>query len=209
MGRVISSGALMRSLMAAAVLSASALMGGVAWAQAGAAVKVFSPQPADNAIKPGLTVRYYSLKIRYIDEMLRFIKVRPGTPGPVISAINFPDKGPGANVMGTDQAELVGAVIDGLIKFDQPGVYQVAMVVNDGVQLKVGDNVILEKDWTGAPSEMTDEVSVTVAQAGWHQLHVMYFQRKGTAALEMYWKKPGQAGGLELVPAEAFAHISE
>ena len=197
-------------LIAAAVLAAMGLLSaGDVWAQGGAALKAYSPQPTPDALKPGLTVRYYTVKIRYMDELVRFVKSRPGTPGPVIAALDFADKGPGANVMGTKQPELVGAVIDGLIRFDQPGRYELAMVVNDGVHLHIGDRLVIEKDWDGMPSLMGDSVWVAIEQPGWYQLHVKYFQRKGTAALELYWKKPGQAGEVELVPAEAFAHIPE
>ncbi len=39
---------------------------------------------------------------------------------------------------------------------------------------------------------------------------MLYFQRKGTATLELYWKPPGQEDAdFVLVPAEAFAHIPE
>ena len=39
-------------------------------------------------------------------------------------------------------------------------------------------------------------------------LDLLYFERKGTSTLELYWKQPGdEDGGMALVPAEAFAHL--
>jgi PA14 domain len=209
MGRNISSFAVLRALATAALLAAAALTDTAAFAQAAGGIKIFSPQPAADVVKPGLTVRYYSPKLRYIDEFVRFVRIRPGTPGENIPALNYADKGHGANVLGTNQAEMVGAVIDGLIKFEEPGTYQFAMVANDLVRLQIGEALVIEKDWDGMPTQMGDSVNVAIAQPGWYRLHVMYFQRKGTAALELYWKRPGQMGNLQLVPAEAFAHIPE
>lgn len=49
---------------------------------------------------------------------------------------------------------------------------------------------------------------VTVERPGWYALYVLYFERKGTATLELYWKQPGdEAGAMAFVPAEAFAHL--
>ena len=43
---------------------------------------------------------------------------------------------------------------------------------------------------------------------GWYALHVLYFQRKGSYALELHWQRPDGAK-METVPAEAFAYLPE
>ncbi len=197
--------------LAAVMLVAALNAGGVAQAadRTVGGLKAFSPQPVERALKPGLTVRYLSPKIRFLDELVRFVKSRPGTPGQNIAALDFADKGPGAYVMGTREVEMVAAIIDGLIKFDQPGSYQFVMVANDLVQLNIGGQTIIEKDWDGMPSQLGEPVTVAIDQAGWYQLHVKYHQRKGTAALELLWTGPGLAGAFTVVPPQAFAHIAE
>lgn len=197
--------------VAATLVLGLGLAGGIAAAadRAVGALIAVSPQPTEKSVTAGLQVRYLSPKIRYIDELVRYIRSRPGTPGPVIAALDFGDKGPGAHVMGTKESEMVGAVVEGMIKFDRPGHYELCMAVNDLAQLHIGGQLVIEKDWDGLPTQLGDPVGVTVVDAGWYPLRVLYYQRKGTAALELLWKTPGQAGDYELVPASAFAHLAE
>ena len=210
MGRILARSGVVR-VLALACLTLAGLAGGGAvlptQAQAGE-IKPLAPQPPAEAIKPGLTVRYYGPKLRYLDEFVRFVRNRPGTPGDPIPALDFADKGHGAYVMGTKQAEMIGAVIDGMMKFDAPGTYEFAMVANDLVQFQLCDIPLIEKDWDGLPTQIGEAVTVTVPEPGWYKLHVKYFQRRGTAALELLWKKPGQTGDYAVVPAEVFAHLA-
>ncbi len=129
--------------------------------------------------------------------------------GEGIAAIDFPDLGPGAYVMGTKQAEKVGALIEGLVHFDVAGTYSMAMVINDVAQLEIGGELLIRKDWDGTPSRMGKSVAVAIEQPGWYPLQVVFYQRAGTAALQLFWKKPGQAGDVVVVPKEAYAHIAE
>ena len=206
----------MRALVRSATIGALAALAmtlgsaSTAWSQDGFhGLKPFTPQPADSALKPGLTVRYYNTKVRYLDELVRFISSRPGTPGEPLRALDYADKGPGAYVLGTDRPELVAAVIDGLMRFDTPGRYELAFVINDCIQFFLDGQMLFAKDWDGTPSLLWDSFFVNIEQPGWYPLHLIYYQRKGTAALELNWKRPGQAGDLAVVPAEAYAYIAE
>ncbi len=169
-------------------------------------LKPLSPQPEPKLIAPKLSVTYYDVKVRWIDELVRFANVREGHPGEPLPMLNY-NTGAG-NVLTTDRKMLVGAYIDGLMKFDVPGTYQLAAVSNDGIRLYVDGELIIDEPGVRG-TEFTDTTMVTIEEPGWYGLHIKYFQRKGTAALELYWKRPDKDGDLEIVPAEAYAHILE
>lgn len=168
-------------------------------------IKPISPQPEAKSIAPMLSVIYYDLKIRWVDELEQYAKIREGRRGEPLPSLNYCDCG--GNVLTTDRKMLVGALIDGLMKFDVPGTYQLAAVSNDGIRLYVDGELIID-DPGVRPTEFTDTTTVTIVEPGWYGLHIKYFQRKGTAALELYWKKPDM-DELKIVPAEAYAHVLE
>lgn len=47
--------------------------------------------------------------------------------------------------------------------------------------------------------------SVTATEPGWHALRVLYFERRNTATLQLFWTPPGRSTP-EIVPAAALAH---
>ena len=166
------------------------------------------PQPPEQVTQAGLAVTYWGVKVRWIDEFVRNARQVPGMPGEPLLALNYPDKGAGAKVLGTRYAMLVGAMIDGMLHLDVAGEYQLAAVANDGIRIYLDGKMIVD-DPGVRPSEFTDITAVNVDQPGWYQLHAEYFQRKGTAALEFYWKRPDQSGEMVVIPASAYAHIPE
>lgn len=169
-------------------------------------LKPISPQPEAKSIAPMLSVTYYDVKVRWIDEFERIANIRDGRPGEPLPMLNY-NTGAG-NVLTTNRKMLVGAYIDGLMKFDVAGTYQLAAVSNDGIRLYVDGELIIDEPGVRG-TEFTDTTQVTIEEPGWYGLHIKYFQRKGTAALELYWKRPDKDGDLEIVPAEAYAHILE
>ena len=56
---------------------------------------------------------------------------------------------------------------------------------------------------------MTGPVQATVAEPGWYPLDILYFERKGTSTLQLFWLPPGASGDRVLVPAEAFGHAGK
>ena len=92
--------------------------------------------------QPGLGVQYLIWKfdsIREIVELKDWKKPRVGAPLPML---NY-NVGVG-NVLTTKAHDLVGAFIDGYIRFDQPGLYLLAVQHNDGVRLSLGGQEIYE-----------------------------------------------------------------
>ena len=191
-----------RAAAAGVLLSLTLLLGANA-AAAEHAVSPASPQPAAAALKPGLGVNYHFTLVRTIHELLRYAEPRKGDVGKPLPQLNYHTGY--SNVLTSDRNVGVGAKIYGFIKFDKAGIYNLKVHSNDGVRLLLGGKQIFE-DGSVHSDEMSDPIPVKVEQPGWCPMLIWYFQRKGTATLELYWQEPGGSSSV-LVPASAFAHV--
>ena len=46
---------------------------------------------------------------------------------------------------------------------------------------------------------------MTIEEAGWYPITVLYFEKKNTSTLQLYWLKPtDEPGPMFIVPAESF-----
>ncbi len=176
---------------------------------AGAAVaegpRPLDPQPAAENLEPGLSVRYYNAFFRLVDEFVEWKETDKGEPGTPIPMLN--SRVAGGPVLTSDIEDGVGADITGLIRFEKPGTYSLVAHSNDGFRLEIGGVQVLED-----PDVHFDRYSpfakLNIEQPGWYAFSLLYFERKGTSTMELYWKQPGnEAGDLVFVPAEAFAHL--
>lgn len=189
-------------------LSASAVLlsGSLAFAPSAQAeekpitgAKPLSPQPAADKIEPGLAVIYFSNMFNKLNEIGKLGKGKPGEPIKILD-----HKTNDGNVLTSDKSMGVGAKITGLIKFDAPGTYIFKVNSNDGVRVTIAGLKVHENDGVHA-DEMSDPIPFVVEQPGWYELVVDYFQKKGTSALQLFWKPPG--GAEAPVPASQYAHL--
>ncbi len=160
-----------------------------------------SPQPAASSLAPGLAVTYYFGMIRHVREIAGWAKTK-GKVGSPIAMLNY-NVG-GGKVLTSDGSDGVIAVIKGYLKFDQPGGYTLLVNSNDGVGIQLGGKQIYD-DPDGHPDRLSDPLAIEIATPGWYALDVLYFERKNTSTLELFWLPPG-AADFDFVPAGAFAH---
>lgn len=161
--------------------------------------KPVQPQPAADKVAPGLSVNYLYMMFSHVSEVP---KAGKGKPGPEIAVLDHDtDSG---NVLTANNSMGVGALINGLIKFDRPGTYVFEIMSNDGVKLTIG-GVLIHED-PGIHADTTSPpIELAVTEPGWYPLSIDYFQRKGTSALRLMWTPPG--GTKQVVPAAALAHL--
>jgi len=178
------------------VAACLAFTGAAALAQAPA-----QPQPDAGKLQPGLATGYYFANYKDVGE---FKPMARHTGAPVMQ-LNFP-AGSHGNVLTTQSPEGVAADIKGFIKLDRPGPWKFRMLSNDGVRVTLGGKQIIDDPSVHA-DHMADSPMIDVKEPGWYELRVMYFQRKGSWALTLYWQPPG--GADDIVPGEAFAHIKD
>ena len=99
----------------------------------------------------------------------------------------------------------VAVRMKGYLLFSEKGEYQLQALSNDGVSVTIDDKVVISD-----PEQHSDRLSnvgsVTIDQPGYYATVVEYFQRKGTAALKLFWKTPGMSDFVT-IPPNAYAHL--
>lgn len=206
-GHMQGAAGLLRWLTALILLSATLA---AARAEPFTGIAPLSPQPAADAIKPGLAVEYLNQKFYTLQEIYT-AKVAPvrGEPIPILDQLSKIDPLTDEPVMGikvltSDRSMLVGAFIRGMIHFKEAGDWILYLVSNDGVRFWVG-GVKLWEDPEIHWDRESDPLELVIPEAGWYEFKLDYYQKKGTAALQLLWTPPG--GEKAVVPAEALAHV--
>src|SRR5215471_7411146 len=148
---------------------------------AGLAQEPAKPQPTAEQLQPGLAVGYATGYIQRLAE-IRSPGLRDAPPLPKLDYVGN-DK-----VLTSEYSEGVGAEIEGFIKLDAPGTWKFQVNSNDGVRVTLGGKKILEDDYVHS-DRMSKVADVEVKEPGWYPLNVLYFQRKGTYALQLFWQK--------------------
>lgn len=188
-----------------AALALVALLSGAAppaYGQALAGLDAADPQPAAGDLKPGLGVKYLIEKfdsLREIEDMATWSKPSVGEPLPML---NY-NVGEGA-VLSNHNKDLVGAFTDGFIRLEA-GTYFFAVQHNDGVRITLGGQELYE-DGLVAPDRFSPNLEVVIDKPGWYPISLLYFEKRNTSTLELYWQPPG-TDEFVFVPAEAFAHL--
>ena len=117
-----------------------------AFAQGAIALTPADPQPDASAIKPGLSVIYAypgDVKSLHQAESWRDYDTKPGPP---LIGFDYPDTLPEEKALTSDSVHYVVAFIDGFIRFDKPGAYQLEFHSNDGLRVKISGQQVFEYD---------------------------------------------------------------
>lgn len=193
----------LRTLIGGAVLAAT-LTGFAAAGSAEPVTGLTLAAPNETAgLEAGLGVRYLIAKFDSIREIERMATWKEPKVGTALPMLNY-NVGPGS-VLTTKATDLVGAFIDGFIKFDKPGTFLLAVQHNDGVRLSIGGQEIYDYPIV-TPDIFSPNLEVRIDEPGWYPISLIYFEKRNTSTLELYWQPPG-ADEFEFVPAEAFAHV--
>jgi len=157
-------------------------------------------------LQPGLSVLYvYNFRHRHLDKLpagkkLK-IKGKPGKPIPYLNHSFGKEE-----VFESGVSRLIGLHMTGYIHLDKPGEYRFKAFVNDGIRVFIGEQLTVdEPKWHPDGDRYTEIGKVSVSEIGWYPLLIRYFQRKGTATVKLYWKKPG-GKDFSIIPEAAYAH---
>lgn len=189
----------------AVVLTVAFAMPGLAIASPFSNLKPADPQPDAAALAPGLAVDYYGVLVNSLRELEGHMKYMEGKAGPPLPMLNY-SVGM-ENVLTSNSDDMVGADINGFIHMKEPGRYVFLVHSNDGVRVTIGGQMIFEDPDVHA-DRFSDEIIVEISEPGWYPIHVLYFEKRNTSTLELYWEAPGY-GDMDFVPAEAFSHLRE
>lgn len=161
------------------------------------------PQPSAEALKPGLAVSYYHGVFNDTQEIPEWAAAKKGYPGEPLKMLDY-WVGDG-EVLTSGRIDETGAHIVGLIHMAKAGDYTFSMHSNDGIDLKIGGKQVI-KDSSVHADRYSDLVVVKIAEPGWYPLDLLYFEKRNTSTLELFWLQPGESGQLNHVPAAALAH---
>ena len=169
------------------------------------------PQPAADALEPGLAVDYYYIKLDHLNQLYAWLDSKKPDPGAPLATLDFVAN-PQGPVLGTNRSSIVAAIITGFVRFPESGQFKLLALVNDGMQLYLGEGA--EKPILDDPRKMSDRLvgpaDVTVEADVWYPMKLEYYQKKGTSALVLAWMRPGAGEGEEeVIEAEYFAHLPE
>lgn len=152
------------------------------------------------ALEPGLAVRYTFGDFGHVDDVAARAG-GAGKPDATVPNLSF-GGGDGRKVLGTNSHNLVGAVFSGYLHFAEAGSYRIGATSNDGVRVIIAGRVILE-DPKPHPDRAVGPTTVSVTEAGWYPIEVIWFERRGSHRLELKWSA---SGGLAAIPPEFFGH---
>lgn len=156
-------------------------------------------------LQPGLQPRYFAkFMARDVRELPEDTSSQLKTwPGEPIAQLNH-QFGEG-EVFGSGLSRGVGIRMRGAIHFRAPGTYTFQAFSNDGIEMFLGDMPVVS-DPVQHSDQLSKEASVQIPAEGWYPVRIDYFQRKGTAALQLFWTTP-DSGAMTIVPAEAYGHL--
>jgi hypothetical protein len=107
-------------------------------------------------------------------------------------------------VLTSESDDFVGAHITGYLRFDATGTYRFQVTNNDGVRLHLGGALIYDDPGTG-PARTSAPIPVDIKEPGWYAIEIWYFEKRGSATLEIVWSPP-DGGAFENLPAAAMKH---
>jgi len=155
-------------------------------------------------LQPGLSVVYIFLKYRNVDQVpTGEAALRMGRQGEPVTMLNH-QSGKEESVFASGRSQGVAMVMDGFMNLEKAGTYRWQALSNDGIRLFI-DNTMIFEDPKVHPDRLTPTGTFEVATGGHYPVQIIYFQRKGTASLKLYWQPPG-AEQFSLVPAEIYWH---
>jgi PA14 domain len=183
-----------------APLLAMALLPASASAESFSDLKPAAPQPAAEAVAPGLAVNYVFAKVRHVDAIE---SEAPGEPGEPLPLLDY--RSGAGDVLSSDRSDGVGALIQGLVRFPEAGRWLMVAQSNDGVRVRLAGTVIIE-DPDVHSDQYSENAEINIAEPGWYEIAVTYFERQNTSTLQLLWQPPGKSE-FEIVPADAFVHL--
>jgi hypothetical protein len=129
---------------------------------------------------------------------------KKGLPGEPIRLIA--NKFGNGEVFGSGKSREICVQMQGYLNFKKTGIYLIKANSNDGIRVFLDNKMILnDPDVHG--DRFTPDAEIEIKQPGPYAVLVRYFQRKGQATLEMYWKTPG-TDMFDIIPAMAYSHES-
>jgi alpha-L-fucosidase len=148
------------------------------------------PRPAEKKIvqKPGL---HYACFQGDWERLPDFMALSPETEGTVQ---NF-DLSP------SPHKEYFGILFEGYITVPEDGLYCFSVASDDGSRLYIGDERVVDNDGLHGSTVITGQI---ILEKGTHPIRIDFFQRTGSANLEVAYSGPGMV--MQPIPETILSH---
>jgi len=161
-------------------------------------------QSDSSQLQPGLATVYIEKKYRNVDQVPTGEAAhKAGYQGKPVLLLNH-QSGKEEFVFDSGRSQGVAMVMTGFLHLEKKGTYRWQALANDGISMFINNKMIFE-DPKVHKDRLTPTGTIQVNEIGWYPVSIIYFQRKGTAALKLYWQPPA-AKEFSLVPAEVYWH---
>lgn len=155
-------------------------------------LKLTPANPQPSSLKSGLNVSYgYSeSKFKTLSRAKQIYAANPQRGEP-LRGLDYREKDFEELNLTATQPWYFAAKITGYYRFDAPGVYDIEMFSNDGIDARIGGQRV--GHFSGIQScEGTVVTTVEAPVAGWYDLDILYFQNAGVSCLMMKAGPTGQ-----------------
>ncbi|WP_424987638.1 hypothetical protein [Microbulbifer sp. S227A] len=156
-----------------------------------APLKLTPAKPQPSSVKSGLNVTYGYSETKF-KTLSRARQIHDANPqrGQPLRGLDYREKEFGELNLTATQPWYFAARIKGYYRFDAPGVYDIEMFTNDGLDAYIGGQKVgYFSGIQGCEGTVVTQVEAPVA--GWYDLSILYYQNAGTSCLMM---KAGPAG---------------
>ena len=136
-----------------------------------------TPQPAQNrsGARPGLVAHYYEGRWHALPDFAQLAPKHTTTTTTI-------------SLDPAEREDEIGLVFEGYVKVPETGVYTFYTASDDGSQLFINGEVVVDND--GLHGTQTEAGQVAL-EAGLHALRVTFFERTGGESLTVSWAGPG------------------
>jgi hypothetical protein len=149
-----------------------------------------------------ILLQHVQPQFNHIRDLESFTDYKEGKAGAPIKTLSHQmDAG---TILTSEATDFVGAHITGYLRLDTTGTYRFQITNNDGVRFHLGGARIHDDPGTG-PARTSAPIPIDVTEKGWYALEIWYFEKRGTATLEVLWSPPGESAMTNL-PADAMKH---
>ncbi len=124
-------------------------------------------------LAPGLTYGYYERSVRRAAALAQWVPTARDTVATV-------------GLRGTERAEQFGARLTGFLRVPADGVYEFALLSDDGSVLQVAGQTVVDHDGPHSANTATGAIALA---AGLHPFELLYFQGDGDHALELRMRR--------------------
>lgn len=132
----------------------------------------------------GLNFHYHEGTISTLEDFKKLTFKRSGK----IEGVVLPE---------TENSNLLGLKMEGLLKIPETGVYTFTLISDDGSRLYIGNELIVDADGLHGPEPFSGQVAL---EAGFHELAIEYFDAGGGKSLQLFVE--GHNLDRQLVPKE-------